>query len=178
MTTIAWDGKTLAADSQSTEDAFVDPHEFNKIHDARDAIIAFAGDVPSGRAFMDWWNKGAERSDYPDFSDDDDMEALVFTEGKVLWYERRPFPEEIRAPWTIGTGSPFAMAAMLAGADAKKAVDIACRLDKYSGGKVVTRKMKGSTDAQEKKAARTAHRKGPNRGRKSTRSSVRKGNTS
>jgi ATP-dependent protease HslVU (ClpYQ) peptidase subunit len=36
----------------------------------------------------------------------------------------------------IGSGAPYALAAMDAGVDAKRAVKIACKRDAYSGGKI------------------------------------------
>lgn len=140
MTTIAWDGETLAADSQSTEEAFVSPHPFKKIHKVGADYIAFAGDVPQGRAFINWWKSGAEKPSFPD--DMDDFEAFVFCDNQMWWYEKRPFPERCPAPFAIGSGACFAMAALLAGCDAKTAVDIACKLDKYSSKPIKTARLR------------------------------------
>jgi ATP-dependent protease HslVU (ClpYQ) peptidase subunit len=42
----------------------------------------------------------------------------------------------------IGSGGSLALAAFLAGADAKKAVEIACTIDNLSGGKVYVHRLK------------------------------------
>lgn len=45
-------------------------------------------------------------------------------------------PIVIREPYAIGSGSDFAMGAMLAGKSAKDAVKIAAKLDCYTGGPI------------------------------------------
>ena len=45
--------------------------------------------------------------------------------------------------YAIGSGSRFAMGALMAGASAVEAVKIACGLDVYSGGRVVSASWKG-----------------------------------
>jgi ATP-dependent protease HslVU (ClpYQ) peptidase subunit len=42
----------------------------------------------------------------------------------------------------IGSGGSLALAAFLAGADAKKAVEIACTIDNLSGGRVIVHKLR------------------------------------
>lgn len=59
--------------------------------------------------------------------------------GKLWCYEGRldrPFP--VTMPHAIGSGMDFALGALLHGADATEAVKIACKLDIYSGGKVLS----------------------------------------
>lgn len=47
-------------------------------------------------------------------------------------------PSEFRGAYAIGSGSDFAMGAMLAGKTAAESVRIATKLDIYSGGAVRT----------------------------------------
>lgn len=99
--------------------------------------MATRGDFDSGEFFHEWirtnwtaegWNIALEEG----------FEALVIDTltGKCYMYENRLYPYEVKAPFAIGSGFKYAMGAMLAGATAAQAVEIAARLDKNTGGEV------------------------------------------
>lgn len=51
-------------------------------------------------------------------------------------YNRVKIPSEITHMYAIGSGSMFAMAAMMLGKSAAQAVNLASKLDLYTGGKI------------------------------------------
>jgi len=156
MTTIAADRASMACDSQGTADTGVCQNFGSKIVRVRrsvsgtSALIGYSGDYRVGR-----W---ARRSVLPlgSFSEVEDAWdeymrqscsrhregvapgcALVLTggvlyecggDGSVL------IPEDGRS--AVGAGSSFALGAMAHGASTSEAVEIAIRLDPYSGGPV------------------------------------------
>ena len=63
---------------------------------------------------------------------------LILTPGGKIWcYDGHGVPYIINEPFiAVGSGSPHAMAAMMAGATIKKAVKIAIHLDSSSNGKI------------------------------------------
>jgi len=133
MTTIAWDGKTLAADSQMTSD-YIETVSLNKILINKDHTIGGVGSC----------------SDIKRFSQDISMqigkecEALVISNktGKCQYHCDSGSPLDMNFITAIGSGAKFAMGAMLAGADAKQAVKIASKLDPYTGGRIRSKKFK------------------------------------
>lgn len=134
MTTIAFDGKTLATDSQIT---FGDMRAgyVNKISKVIGGVFASAGNQEDDAAAVAWFNTG-RKDPRPTLSaliglfiPSDGSAPQEFNEKLVPM----PIPN---FPWVAGTGKRFALAAMLAGKDAAEAVKIAIQLDIYSGGDV------------------------------------------
>ena len=138
MTTIAWDGETLAADSQLTGGDFVYQQNDKKIFNVNGHLVAMAGDDGQCWQFLDWYRNPDQ--DYPDKLDD--MGALAITKRGAFEYGSCKIPTKIKPPFAIGTGSAFAMGAMLHGASAAEAVDIACKLDKYSSKPIKTARLR------------------------------------
>jgi ATP-dependent protease HslVU (ClpYQ) peptidase subunit len=105
-----------------------------------DVVFAFAGDASFHESLMHWYLNKRNVDDYPAGKDQHigaDMLAVsrfngaqYFSTGSSGRYV------EVSAPFAFGSGSHFAMAAMMAGASAEKAVEIASRLDPHSGGKI------------------------------------------
>ena len=130
MTTVAFDGITLAADSQ-TNGSYVEYH--NKIARIGNVVVACAGTVSEIAQFQRWCkDRTKDKPILTDFS------CLEIRSGKVYYYDENLEPLTPSIPVAIGSGSDFAMGAMLAGATAKEAVKIACKLDSNSGGKIKT----------------------------------------
>lgn len=138
MTTIAWDGKCLAADSQFGGQ-FIEQAPIEKIvHLANGCVVAGAGTMTDVRRIAAWVEEGAERAKYPSL--DDCSETFVIDERGISWFGPGSggIPLPLPAPTAIGSGGSFAVAAMLAGATAAQAVEIACRLDAESSLPVQT----------------------------------------
>jgi hypothetical protein len=140
MTTITADAKRglMACDSMaSTGDAW---WPCTKVYRAGDALVGGAGDVVAVRQFVAWYLDG-QRTPKPKIPDS--FCCLVLNpEGLFYWASNLvPVPIE-RGFHAIGSGGNAALGAMLAGANVKKAVEIACQVDTASGGEVVLHKLK------------------------------------
>jgi 20S proteasome alpha/beta subunit len=148
MTTIAWDGHTLAADTRCSSGGMV--FRVSKIRRCPDGrLIGGSGESGAVEAFMTWLQTG-NPDGRPEFQDRDDDNVHVLEvrlDGTVWWHGRfAPFRvcQEFIA---IGSGQHFAMAAMAMGAGAKRAVEIACRFDAGSGEPVETLHFVGAVAA-------------------------------
>lgn len=134
MTVIVWDGETLAADRQSSHQNL--RRSVTKISKHGDLLIACSGTYTAAQAVKAWLVSGAEVEDFP-FARVDEHTAVIAInkEGQILRFEDSPFPVVLNDKIIAeGTGRDFALGAMAMGADAAKAVEIACVYDIYSGG--------------------------------------------
>lgn len=145
MTTIAFDGKTMACDTRVAGD-----HIYNtdtKIYENDFAVIGVAGDAVSGVMLIDC--QGILRPQPYDF----DFEALVFVKDtgkvyKVAFYKSWdcalssviPIADGFAA---VGSGSPYALAAMECGYSAHGGVAVASKFDTNTGGKIITKQLLG-----------------------------------
>lgn len=137
MTTVAWDGRTLAADKQITFGSLAlrgrkvfrvpDP-------DGRRYLVGFAGKAYVIEAMLFWMRNPATSP--PRIHGDDDIHVLIvdgrrrlFTinNASLVWV-----PVSARR-YAIGSGADFAEGAMDAGAPAAAAVRIAMRRDVHTG---------------------------------------------
>ena len=139
MTTIAWDGKTLASDTRSMSDDVIDQAETHKIFKKKGKLYGLAGDYAQALAVMHWLQGGEK----PEF-EDSDFDVLVIDKGKAVIYGDQLYPYEAKAPLAIGSGGGYAIAAMLSGADSRKAVKVAALLDPNTGGRIKTFKCPGN----------------------------------
>jgi ATP-dependent protease HslVU (ClpYQ) peptidase subunit len=137
MTTIAWDGFVLATDSLITNGS----HIFGtgeKIHRLKNGgYLAAAGAQDLIYSVVAWLD-GAEK---PEIKDDDSFIGLIVyvdengvVSADELSGKLRRWPACL--PWAGGSGEAFALTAMKCGKDAIQAVEIACQMDIYSGGKI------------------------------------------
>jgi hypothetical protein len=134
----------MAADSRQTFNGR--PNRCVKIYARGGAVIGLAGDEGPGLLFLDWHGSGRSRPELLVLGEGD-FEALVLDDRLRLWrYDRWCRGERIHEKFfAIGTGADAAMGAMHAGATARRAVEIACKLDINSGLPVVVMKpCKGS----------------------------------
>ena len=143
MTTIAWDGKTLAADRQvSCPSGNLQVVKIRRTRDGR--LIGATGDTVLTRLYLDWLESG-DGSARPTFADDkeDYVVALeVLPDGSVLRHDRFGCFPILGSQATCGSGGAFARGALAAGMTAAQAVAIACQLDGGSGGPVDALKLK------------------------------------
>ncbi|EJS8701418.1 hypothetical protein NFA99_004599 [Escherichia coli] len=135
MTTIAFDLKTLAADSLVTYDGMRVGNS-EKIAKVIGGTLGSAGNLEDVTAAKAWFNAGCPEkrpvltSYIGIFIPDDGSSPQEYNEKLI----QMALPSN--SPWVAGTGKNFAMAAMLAGKGAAEAVEIAIKLDIYSGGPV------------------------------------------
>lgn len=139
MTTIAWDGVTLAADRCSWS-GYVRRHA-RKVFRMRAPggavfLVAIAGSAGFGHAVLQWMRGERDAPDCTMFGVEAtsavavvvDEQKRVFVLGARLTYE--PMLESIFA---FGAGQEFAWGALEAGASARRAVEIAAKRGDYAG---------------------------------------------
>ncbi len=137
MTVIAWDGKTLAADKRMVSAGL--SLTTTKIRRIGDLLVGAAGNVSSTAEAMAWVERGRNPVDWPAcLRDKEDWASLMVIDGgRVLRYERSPFPCEIEGHIAAtGSGRDFAIAAMHCGKTAREAVEITSLLEVDCGNGV------------------------------------------
>lgn len=139
MTTVAFDGKVFASDTRLSS-SFIHQDTVCKIRvvdTGQDTlIISGAGDYSVMLQFFDYVIGGYQNP--PTMSIGDEFIGLVYSvkEKKLYLYDDKIVPMEISYPFAIGSGSSFAMGALLSGASAIGAVEVAMRLDAGTGGEI------------------------------------------
>lgn len=127
MTVIAWDGKTLAADKRCTFGWQIAAVSKLERHDGH--LLCASGCTSMGQEVIAWFKAGAVAADWPAQNRDPDKGAslvVVRPDGTLWRYENGPHPYRVESvPVAFASGGEAAMGAMLAGADAVRAVEIA-----------------------------------------------------
>lgn len=143
MTTIAWDGTTLAADRQATYSTT--KHKVRKIFDCGEWFYACSGDFPEAHRVVEWLTAGAKASDRIVQEEAGccgiavrkrDARAFVVQGKTVVLTETR------EAFFSTGSGHEYARAAMALGKNAAQAVAFASKFDTYTGMGVDSVKVK------------------------------------
>lgn len=132
MTTVAWDGKILAVDSQGTSD-LSRVEDIVKLHSTSDMCIALAGDYQDFKAVWDWFRTG-EEEDKPIVSDN--LSGILIKDGVSYEFFEKLRLCEINGPRTCGSGWKWAAAAMDQGSNAIDAIEYASTKCIYTGGPV------------------------------------------
>lgn len=147
MTTIAWDGKTLAADSMVTGNG-MRIGRITKAYRVGRLLVGLAGTVGLAQAFLHWLAEGA-KGDPPSMkAEDGDAEVMVvLPDGRIATFDKYGRDQMASTQYAIGSGGRFALGAMAAGADARRAVEIASELDCFSGGPITTLVMAEAFEA-------------------------------
>ena len=133
MTTIAWDGKTLAADRQAHHGPSNTKYECKKLRVLNGRAIAGAGMKCLIDAMTDWITYGG---DLPEACKQGEYTVVVASaENECEVYEGAPIPLKIPAGVKLawGSGAQAAMAAMECGKNAEEAIVIASRVDLDTG---------------------------------------------
>ncbi|MCA3042496.1 MAG: hypothetical protein ING51_05735 [Rhodocyclaceae bacterium] len=139
MTTVAWDGYTLAADKRATVGGM--PYVTTKLKRLNggpyhNAICGWAGTESIAKEVVSWLQSGAEPKEFPAVQRGSDWVPIILIhEDQCLVFEQTPFPVErdINKPTAIGSGREYAIGAMYWGANANAAVSVASKCDVYSG---------------------------------------------
>lgn len=127
----------MAADRRSCE-GNTKTGVMTKIFKRNGYLVGFSGRADTAAILLWWFENGAKPEEWPDpHTSDDDIDTsmlVVSPEGKVMFYERFPIPIVMENEYfSIGSGRDFALAAMELGHNPEKAVEIACKLDAFSG---------------------------------------------
>lgn len=139
ITTIAYDGKTVAADGRCTSDSRLLTDKLSKIRDTGEEIVAVAGTQHTAFAWLDDYCSGLCPDPQPDDEAGENSFSVVIVNRKskraYLSYNGHP-PMEVDIPCAIGSGGDIAMGAMLCGRSAKDAVKMASKRDLATGGRI------------------------------------------
>ena len=134
MTTIAVTLTEIAADSRATRNHEIASWQSQKIIVDNGVIYAVSGAEDMSEPARKWHAAGADPDKAPKCNAELGWLLLVIDRnGMWVYDDKSPHPLKVIAPWTMGSGRDWAMGAMLAGASAKEAVEIACSRDVWSG---------------------------------------------
>ncbi len=139
MTTIAWDGRTLAADSRSASNDVVMSDRHTKVVRVGNVLAAATGTAARCREFLAWVGAGMPgdppANPHPADKDWSYWGLVIAPHG--AWVFQEPGIVPVTSPYyAMGTGRDFALGAMAVGASATEAVRAAMRHDTCSGGDV------------------------------------------
>lgn len=135
MSTVAYKDSILAADSRAYGGSWCpSPGSKQKIHEFKGVRFGISSSkIGQAEKFMDWVRSEAGADA---LTGELSFRALMLNEaGELFLFDSSPWASgPIRSKfYAIGTGAEYAMGAMAAGASAKEAVKIACKLDPHSG---------------------------------------------
>lgn len=136
MTTIAYKDGIIAADGQTTQDDVILQLDTVKMRERGGVRLFGAGDVDEIEAALVNWPEvkcSCNGSWTAIVIDEEGMWAAGGCEGRA-WR----VSHDLAVPCAIGSGQPYALAAMDMGASAKKAVKQAALRDVGTGGRVRT----------------------------------------
>lgn len=137
MTTIVFDGKTLAADKRlsygSTPVDGLMPKVFPVTDHKNWQVIALAGRMSAATRLMAYVLEGGDRP-----TDIDESVGLLAIDIAGVPYQigGDGIPTRVPMKWAIGSGQDYALGALEVGADAETALKAATKLDMSTGGGV------------------------------------------
>lgn len=137
MTTIATDGKTIAADGLRVWCGEIVQRNARKIivKPGR-AIYAFTGGMPYFGPAVAWWEAGGCIDAIP--KDIDDFWTLLIIDkdgiGKVS--QQHPYIEHFDPPICLGAGADLAQGVLLAGLPPQQAIEIVAARCNHTGGEI------------------------------------------
>lgn len=140
MTTIAWDGRTLAGDAMTTWGGTPMRACVPKVHkvtapNGRKALVGFSGSLAYGNAYLAWLN-GGDKPD-PKVPESTGWTVIMVDDEGGIWQRSDTSDAWTllgrRVNWACGSGADYALGAMAAGATAEQAVKIASNLDTNTG---------------------------------------------
>jgi 20S proteasome alpha/beta subunit len=148
MTVVAWDGKTLACDSQISDGSF-NVANVKKIKKVDGWLIGGAGDLDLNTLFLDTFTPkpillGKHIQPLTVSGRNEDFEGIIISPKKIVYYlETSGIVTKLgKVPFmAIGCGTSIAMTALDLGADARTAVKLAIKYRQGCGGKIHTLKL-------------------------------------
>lgn len=122
----------MASDLQATHGDL--KYTAKKIYPIGRSLIGAAGTVTAICKFVRWMESGGKSKTRPEFDKKDSLMGMVLNPAGIFMYDTALEPDEIEDDFVaIGTGAAAALGALYAGADVKRAVEIASRLDPSCG---------------------------------------------
>lgn len=140
MTTIFADARKglMVCDSKCTADSEWFP--MTKVFRIGDELVGCAGSVREAVSWLRWYSDGKKG---PRPKTVDGFNSLILRKDGLFAVSADAFEMLVeRGYYGIGSGGGIAVGAFMAGADAKKAVEIACLIDANSGGDVIVHRLK------------------------------------
>lgn len=137
MTTIACDGKTVAADGLGTTGN--QPTDWNGVKITRHGglVYGYVGSSCYRTPFIEWHLRGRDPDLLPRFHDEDEGHIIVFYIDRCEIYgKNRPYPTVHPYPASFGSGEDFARMAMECGLSAEEAVRRTMKFDLKTGGEI------------------------------------------
>ena len=134
MTTIAWDGHTLAADTRTSHGGTPIDGALRKIFEAHHPqgrlLVGCSGFAEECNAVWLWMT--GRRADQPQVSE---FRIMAVDESGFVFVGSKPgyWAEVGRRPWAIGSGTDYSLGAMAAGKSSVEAVRIASKFDVGTG---------------------------------------------
>jgi len=142
MTTVAFKGGVLAADTQITSGSEAVEGSISKLAKCENFMGGGCGNLIDMCKFLSWVEEGADPKHFPKFTDNF-TGLLVGKGGKVCFVRSDGISRPVEAPfYAIGSGEEVAKGALVAGATAGEAVQAAIHIDLYSGGSVEALRFK------------------------------------
>lgn len=144
MTTVAWDGKQMAADTLATDYWGLKESVTNKVLEGRDFLLGCAGEHGQ---IMRWWKETAHKltaeeliaQGYEPFRKDDNDPAMVLVcVHGTFRHVAGIFAQTARPYHAVGSGRDYALMAMRLGKSAAEAVELVMEFDNGTGGEVRT----------------------------------------
>lgn len=138
MTTIAWDGQTLAADTQMTFGGDIDAHTV-KITKRGPVLAGASGTTSCCQAFLDWFASGMIGDPPPSAhptNADWSYWGLIIYDGRIILHTETGWVRFTAPLYALGSGANVAAGAMEHGATADEAVKIAMKRDNKTGGEI------------------------------------------
>lgn len=128
MTTIAYDGKIIAADSRQICGDYTNPLNATKLVHMAGMLFGTSGVAGLCEPCVKWFLDGAKAEDMPKVQGEA-YSFVVFRvdEPALYFHSNSPHRVYLGAPDAWGSGADFAIGAMLFGANAQEAVRVACK---------------------------------------------------
>lgn len=156
MTTIAWDGKTLAADRRATYGNLkasvtkifrLEASGPTRCWSFEDVMLfAWSGSFQDGLAIREYM-EGNQHCGVPkpELKEDSGSGLIITYDRRLFRLENRLVRIPIREEFTaVGSGRDFAIAAMACGKGAAEAVELAARFDAWTGDGVDVEYFEGA----------------------------------
>ncbi|TQV82851.1 hypothetical protein [Aliikangiella coralliicola] len=141
MTSIVWDGKSLAGDGRLTVNGYIVDSYFSKVRKInanlrgeRVIAIGLSGDADAHH-YIESWIKNDCLDDLPDCME---IGGIIVTESKAYSFcdDSNGRLCLINDSFAVGSGAPLCLSALKLGLNAKEAVKHAASIDVYTGGRV------------------------------------------
>lgn len=145
MTTIAFDGKTMACDTRVTcGDTFCNTD--TKIYENDAYVIGVAGDAGVGTMLVQVSNILTMRTYEYNFQAivyEKHTQRIFYVSFDKKWESNSSVVPIVDSYFAVGSGADFARAAMYLGNTATRAVTVAAEFDINTGGKIITKPLFG-----------------------------------